>query len=224
MDGFGKIKSISIQKSFGDPPQKILKGIDLEIEEGGFVALTGKSGSGKSTLLYILSGLDYPTSGQIFYGDINIHQLDSEAIHKLRNLSVGFVFQSHYLLPELTGLENVTMPTRKNGLHKENEAYALHLLESFSVLHCKGKLPSQMSGGEGQRIAIARALIQKPKYLFADEPTGNLDSINGDKVMQIFQKINMEEKTTVVFVTHDPDYAAAAKRRIHLVDGKIADS
>jgi putative ABC transport system ATP-binding protein/lipoprotein-releasing system ATP-binding protein len=224
MDGFGRIKSIFIQKAFGDPPQTILKGIDLEIEEGGFVALTGKSGSGKSTLLYILSGLDYPTSGQVFYGDVNIHKLNSDDIHKLRNLSVGFVFQSHYLLPELTALENVTMPTRKIGLHKESEEYALHLLESFSVLHCKDKLPSQMSGGEGQRIAIARALIQKPKYLFADEPTGNLDSVNGDKVMQIFQKINKEENTTVVFVTHDPDYAQAAKRRIHLIDGKISDS
>lgn len=221
MASFGNIVANSIFKSFGEPEQVILKGISLRIEEGGFVALTGKSGSGKSTLLYILSGLDYPTRGEVFYGDTNIHLLESREIHELRNKYVGFVFQSHYLLPELTGLENVTMPTRKTGSQKEKEEYALHLLESFSVFHCRDKLPSQMSGGEGQRIAIARALIQKPKYLFADEPTGNLDTANGDKVMEIFKKINSENKTTVVFVTHDPDYAASAKTKIHLIDGNL---
>ncbi|MCW7466941.1 ABC transporter ATP-binding protein [Leptospira levettii] len=217
------IEANQIYKSFGEPPQVVLQDVSLQIKEGDFVALTGKSGSGKSTLLYIVSGLDFPTSGDVKLGGTSLLQMDSKALHELRNLSIGFVFQFHYLLPELTGLENITMPARKTGKQKLVEEYALHLMESFSVSHCKDKFPSQMSGGEGQRVAIARALVQKPKFLFADEPTGNLDTANGDKVMEIFKRINKEDGTTILFVTHDPDYAAIARQRIHMVDGKIAE-
>lgn len=217
------IEANQIFKSFGEPPQVVLQDVSLQIKEGDFVALTGKSGSGKSTLLYIVSGLDFPTSGDVKLGGNSLLQMDSKALHELRNLSIGFVFQFHYLLPELTGLENITMPARKTGKQKLVEEYALHLMESFSVSHCKYKFPSQMSGGEGQRVAIARALVQKPKFLFADEPTGNLDTANGDKVMEIFKRINKEDGTTILFVTHDPDYAAIARQRIHMVDGKIAE-
>ncbi|MGE8722586.1 ABC transporter ATP-binding protein [Leptospira terpstrae] len=217
------IEAKHIFKSFGEPPQEVLKDVSLEIAVGDFVALTGKSGSGKSTLLYIVSGLDNPTSGDVKLGGSSLVGMESAAIHRLRNLSIGFVFQFHYLLPELTGLENITMPARKTGKHKEIEEYALHLMESFSVLHCKDKFPSQMSGGEGQRVAIARALVQKPKFLFADEPTGNLDTANGDKVMEIFKRINQVDGTTILFVTHDPDYAGLASRRVHMIDGKIAE-
>lgn len=217
------IEAKHIFKSFGEPPQEVLKDVSLEIDVGDFVALTGKSGSGKSTLLYIVSGLDNPTSGDVKLNGSSLLGMGSQEIHALRNLSIGFVFQFHYLLPELTGLENITMPARKTGSHKRTEEYALHLMESFSVLHCKDKFPSQMSGGEGQRVAIARALVQKPKFLFADEPTGNLDTANGDKVMEIFKRINKEDGTTILFVTHDPDYAGLASRRVHMIDGKIAE-
>lgn len=217
------IEADNIFKSFGEPPQFVLQDVSLKIKEGDFVALTGKSGSGKSTLLYIVSGLDNPTSGEVRLSGKSLSEMDSKAIHELRNLSIGFVFQFHYLLPELTGLENITMPARKTGNQKRVEEYALHLMESFSVSHCKDKFPSQMSGGEGQRVAIARALVQKPKFLFADEPTGNLDTANGDKVMDIFKRINKEDGTTILFVTHDPDYAGIAQQRIHMVDGKIAE-
>lgn len=217
------IEATHIFKSFGEPPQDVLKDVSLEIAVGDFVALTGKSGSGKSTLLYIVSGLDNPTSGDVKLNGSSLVGMGSKEIHTLRNLSIGFVFQFHYLLPELTGLENITMPARKTGSHKMIEEYALHLMESFSVLHCKDKFPSQMSGGEGQRVAIARALVQKPKFLFADEPTGNLDTANGDKVMEIFKRINKVDGTTILFVTHDPDYAGLASRRVHMIDGKIAE-
>ncbi|TGL39752.1 ABC transporter ATP-binding protein [Leptospira perdikensis] len=217
------IEAKHIFKSFGDPPQEVLKDVSLEMNLGDFVALTGKSGSGKSTLLYIVSGLDNPTSGDVKLAGNSLIGMGSAEIHNLRNQSIGFVFQFHYLLPELTGLENITMPARKTGTHKALEEYALHLMDSFSVLHCKDKFPSQMSGGEGQRVAIARALIQKPKFLFADEPTGNLDTANGDKVMEIFKRINQVDGTTILFVTHDPDYAGLAGRRVHMVDGKIAE-
>ncbi|XDD45632.1 ABC transporter ATP-binding protein [Leptospira sp. WS39.C2] len=217
------IEADHIFKSFGEPPQVVLQDVSLKIKEGDFVALTGKSGSGKSTLLYIVSGLDNPTSGEVKLSGKSLSEMDSKALHELRNLSIGFVFQFHYLLPELTGLENITMPARKTRKQKLVEDYALHLMESFSVSHCKDKFPSQMSGGEGQRVAIARALVQKPKFLFADEPTGNLDTANGDKVMDIFKRINKEDGTTILFVTHDTDYAAIARQRIHMVDGKIAE-
>ncbi len=215
------IEGIGITKAFGNPPSVILKGINVSIDSGSFTALIGKSGSGKSTLLYILSGLDNPTSGQVFMDGVNFFELDSIAMHKFRNEKMGFVFQFHYLLPELTAFDNVLMASRKKGITAENKEHAAYLLEEFGLTHCREKFPSQMSGGEQQRVAIARALSQKPKLLFADEPTGNLDTTNGDKVMEIFRKINKEDKTTILIVTHDSDYANSVGQRIHLQDGLV---
>ena len=215
------IECRSIIKSFGEPPLVILKSLDFSIKKGEFAGITGRSGSGKSTLLYVMSGLDDLTSGEILLSGKDITEFTEVEMHTFRNLNMGFVFQFHYLLPELTALENILMPARKYRQEQKKREYALSLMESFEVIHCRNKVPSKMSGGEMQRTAVARALVMQPDILFADEPTGNLDSENGEKVMNIFHKINREQGTTIIMVTHEPDYAAMASRQIHLVDGTI---
>lgn len=213
-----------ITKSFGDPPAEVLKGISLTVNDGEFVAISGRSGSGKSTLLYIMSTLDQATSGRLAIDGREVNAMTSRDIHHFRNLYIGFVFQFHYLLPELTVLENVLLPARKTREVKARQNQALHLLQRFGIDAKKNKYPRQLSGGESQRVGIARALVMSPRYLFADEPTGNLDTVNGDLVMALFSEINKTQNTTIVMVTHDPDYAALANRQVHLVDGRIADS
>lgn len=215
------IEVIGLKKSFGQPETAVLKNIDLKIQERDFFAITGRSGSGKSTLLYILSTLDNPSSGQVSIDGMDVHQLSSKDLHQFRNQKMGFVFQFHYLLPEITVLENVLMPARKTNLHKTKEEEAKKILEDFSLSHCIDKLPGQISGGESQRVSIARALIMRPEYIFADEPTGNLDSVNGEKVLELFRKVNQDYKTTIVMVTHDSGYAKLAQRTIGLSDGKL---
>lgn len=209
-------------KTFGEPPTTALHGVDVNLQDGEFVAITGRSGSGKSTLLYLLSTLDVPTSGELEISGQNISDMTSEEVHRFRNLMMGFVFQFHYLLPELTALENTLMPALKTGRREERRPFAVSLLERFGLGDKTHRRPGQLSGGEQQRVSIARALVMEPRYLFADEPTGNLDTASGDIVMRILGGINREKKTTVVIVTHDPDYAAFAQRQIHLVDGTIA--
>ncbi len=215
------IECRSIVKSFGEPPLVVLKSLSFSVEQGEFLGITGRSGSGKSTLLYVVSGLDDLTSGEVLLSGKNITDFSSSDMHRFRNLNMGFVFQFHYLLPELTALENILMPARKYKLEQKKRDYALSLMESFEVIHCRDKIPSKMSGGEMQRTAVARALVMQPDILFADEPTGNLDLENGAKVMNIFRRINKEFGTTILMVTHEPDYAAMASRQIHLVDGMI---
>lgn len=215
------IECRDIVKSFGEPPLVVLKSLNFTVEKGEFVGITGRSGSGKSTLLYVISGLDDLTSGEVLLSGKNITEFSGEEMHRFRNLNMGFVFQFHYLLPELTALENVLMPARKYKQEQKKRKYALSLMENFEVIHCRDKIPSKMSGGEMQRTAVARALVMQPDILFADEPTGNLDLENGEKVMNIFKKINKELGTTIIMVTHEPDYAAMASRQIHLVDGRI---
>ncbi len=216
------IQCRDLVKSFEDPPLTILKSISFDVEKKEFLSITGRSGSGKSTLLYVTSGLDNITSGEVIINGKNIHTLDSREVHRMRNITMGFVFQFHYLLPEITALDNILMPARKTGQEKPRREYALFLMKEFNILHCKDKLPAKMSGGELQRTAIARSLIMEPEILFADEPTGNLDSENGDKIMQIFRNVNRELGTTIIMVTHEADYAKKADRIIHLVDGTIA--
>jgi lipoprotein-releasing system ATP-binding protein len=211
----------NITKSLGTPSQPILKGIDFDIEKGQFVALKGKSGSGKSTLLYVISTLDEPTSGELFLNGINISQLTPKELHLFRNEKIGFVFQFHYLLSELTALENVLMPTRKQGLQKKKEARAKELLDLFGLNDKMDNRPGQLSGGQNQRVAIARSLVMDPLFLFADEPTGSLDSANSDNVFKIFEKINKEFGTTIVMVTHDDDLSKRAQRVIDLKDGRV---
>lgn len=208
-------------KSFGMPPTVVLKSLDLEIEDGEFMAITGRSGSGKSTLLYSLSTLDPLTSGNLALDGRDVKSLTRKELYRFRNQHMGFVFQFHYLLPELDCEENVLFPARKTGQHEKARSYAIQLMEEFEIGHVRKKLSGQISGGERQRVAIARAMVMKPKYLFADEPTGNLDSVSGEMVISIFDKINREMKTTILMVTHEPDYAARASRQIGLKDGTI---
>ncbi|RHX77688.1 ABC transporter ATP-binding protein [Leptospira yasudae] len=209
----------SLRKTFGN--SEIIKGVSIDIEDGDYVSLTGKSGSGKSTLLYMISSLDPPTSGGIEIDGKNIYKMKEEEIHEFRNKRMGFIFQFHYLLPEFTALENVLMPARKAGLLKDSQSYAEHLLEEFDLKDRMDYRINRLSGGQAQRVAIARALVMNPKYIFADEPTGALDSANTKVVMNILEKVNRETKTTILVVTHDPDFASRTKRQIHLVDGQV---
>jgi ABC-type lipoprotein export system ATPase subunit len=215
------IKLIDVKKSFGMPVTDVLKGINLEINSGDLVSIVGRSGSGKSTLLYIMSTLDNASAGSVLFDGVDVTKMNPSEIYKLRNANIGFVFQFHYLLPELTVLENILMPARKHNLHKKMEARAIELIHEVDLDGKSNRMPSQLSGGEQQRVAIARSLIMSPQYLFADEPTGNLDSVNGDRIMKLFQKINNEKNTTLVYVTHDKDYAELAKRKIEIVDGVV---
>jgi putative ABC transport system ATP-binding protein/lipoprotein-releasing system ATP-binding protein len=208
-------------KEIGDPPVKILHDIDLGIKDGEFISISGRSGSGKSTLLYLLSTLDQPSSGNLTIDDKNIIEMSVEEVHRFRNLNLGFVFQFHYLLPELSALENVLMPARKTNLLDEKKEDAENLFKQFDIFDKMRKYPGQLSGGEQQRVAIARALIMKPRYLFADEPTGNLDTVNGKIVMNILKKANKEWRTTVILVTHEPEYAAMSDRIVFIEDGRI---
>jgi len=210
-----------IRKSFGQMKTEILKGISEEIKTGEMVSITGRSGSGKSTLLYIISTLDKPTTGAVTIDGVDIASLNSKELHRFRNEKMGFVFQFHHLLPELTALENVLMPAIKHGLTAEFKQRASDLLKEFGLGHRLNNRPSELSGGEQQRVAIARSLIMRPRYLFADEPTGNLDSINGQAVMNFFKRINETENTTVIYVTHDIEFSKMSHRQVVLVDGRI---
>jgi ABC-type lipoprotein export system ATPase subunit len=217
------IEGINIVKDFGSPPQRVLHGLNWKIIDGEFVSISGRSGSGKSTLLYIMSTLDRPSEGSVLIDGINLNTLNSKQIHSLRNLSIGFIFQFHYLLPELTVLENVLLPARNLNLIDAKKGYARELLSLMGIINLESRFPSQLSGGEQQRVAIARALVMRPSYLFADEPTGNLDTINANTVMKMIKNINKIEKTTVCLVTHDPDYASFADREIYLINGQISE-
>lgn len=213
----------NLVKSFGEPPVEVIKGINLQINDGEFVSISGRSGSGKSTLLYLLSTLDQPSSGIITIDEKIPEQMSVEEIHHFRNQSLGFVFQFHYLLPELTASENAFLPARKTKQQAELEPYINELFDMFDISHTKNKVPSQLSGGEQQRVAIVRALSMKPRYLFADEPTGNLDSVNGKIVMDILKNANREWGMTLVLVTHEEDYASMADTEVFLSDGQIVN-
>lgn len=209
--------------AFGTPPTRVLSDINLKIEDGEFVSLTGRSGAGKSTLLYVMSSLDDPTEGTVSIAGKNIAKMTSKELHWFRNTQLGFVFQFHYLLAELTVLENVLVPALKIHEEKVRKARAEHLLDQFGLIEKINRHPRQLSGGEMQRVAIARALIMQPKYLFADEPTGSLDTINAESVINILKECNSKEGTTVIMVTHDPDFAKMTKRQIRLADGRVVE-
>ena len=216
------IKATNLIKSFEASSPAVIKKINLEIKNGEFISLTGRSGSGKSTLLYLISTLDRHFDGEIHYDGKNVKDMSVTEVHQLRNRQIGFVFQFHYLLGELTALENVLLAARKANVLNEKKDFAYQLLKDVGLTGKEHRLPSQLSGGEQQRVAIARSLIMKPNYLFADEPTGNLDSANGDIVINLFEKFNHDFKTTIIFVTHDHEYAKRAQRQISLIDGEIA--
>lgn len=214
------IKCAGITKDF--PPQRVLHGLDVEIKDGEFVAISGRSGSGKSTLLYVISTLDQPSSGELWLDGRNVNAMTDREVHQFRNREVGFIFQFHYLLPELTALENVLLPARNLGMMEAKRDSALALFAELGIAEQTHKFPGQMSGGQQQRVAIARALVLSPRYIFADEPTGNLDTYNAGLVMKILRRVNKENGTTICLVTHEPDFAAMADREIYLIDGRIA--
>ncbi len=210
-----------VGKEFGEPSVRVLTDISLEIKDGEFVSLAGRSGAGKSTLLYILSSLDNATEGQIEISGKDITKMPDEELYRFRNQQMGFVFQFHYLIAELTAIQNVLMPARKYNEEIKRQARAEMLLDQFGLLNKKDRYPRQLSGGEQQRLAIARSLIMEPKYLFADEPTGALDTVNAETVMNILRDCSVKDGMTVLMVTHDPDFAAMAPRQIRLADGEI---
>lgn len=214
------IVATHLGKSIGQPPTRILTDINLIIEDGEFVSLTGRSGSGKSTLLYLLSTLDTSSEGNLVIDGQEVGLLTESEISSFRNQKMGFIFQFHYLLSELTAIENILMPAKKHKQENERRDYAEELLRKFDLFDKINRFPRQLSGGEQQRVAIARSLVMQPKYLFADEPTGSLDSISGDNVMKILCDVNAEG-TTVILVTHDVDFSKLAKRSIQLIDGRM---
>jgi lipoprotein-releasing system ATP-binding protein len=207
-------------------PVTLVKDINLKIAPGEFVSVTGPSGSGKSSLLYLLGLLDVPTEGEVLIEGQSTAGLERAELAALRLEKLGFVFQFHFLLPEFTVAHNVMLPMQRLGRlsEKEIKERAAELLDYFEIGEQGAKRPDQLSGGQRQRVAVARALANRPKIILADEPTGNLDTKNSDIVRDIFVRLAKEEGMTVVAVTHDIDFADAADRNIHLVDGMVARS
>jgi lipoprotein-releasing system ATP-binding protein len=201
----------------------LVRDITLSVAPGEFVAITGPSGSGKSSLLYLLGLLDRPTEGEVRLEGRDTAQLDQPAMAALRLARLGFVFQFHFLLPEFSALDNVLIPIRRLGRLREKPAreQAMRLLHALGLADAAQKLPDQLSGGMRQRVAIARALANDPALILADEPTGNLDTANAAAVFDIFARLTAEEGRTVLVVTHDAELAKRARRRVHLVDGRI---
>ncbi len=208
----------------GELDVPVLKGISLSIARGELVALMGASGSGKSTLMNILGCLDRPTTGEYWLDGEEVSRLSTDQRARVRNQKIGFVFQNFNLLPRTSALDQVTMPltyTAANLSERESREKAQVLLERVGLGDRIHHLPSQLSGGQQQRVAIARALVNNPPLLFADEPTGNLDSVTSREVLQMFQRLNDDEGITIILVTHDANVAAVAKRAIRISDGMI---
>jgi putative ABC transport system ATP-binding protein len=208
--------------AIGNREIRVLDDVSLSIAAGEFLAVTGNSGSGKSTLLSLLSGLDRPSSGRVRINERDITDLDEDDLAPLRNETIGFVFQSFHLVPSLTALENVTFPAE---LRKDKKAVekADALLNRVDLRDRSDNFPHQLSGGEKQRVAICRALINNPKIIFADEPTGNLDSTNSDAIIHLMRELYTEHHATLIMATHSKDIAALADRIVTLNDGRIAE-
>lgn len=198
----------------------ILRGIDLVIPQGQFVAIMGASGSGKSTLLGLLAGLDSPSEGDVLLDGVPIANLAEDKLAAVRGSKIGFVFQSYQLIPTLTAFENVLLPHELNA-HRDGKSKAAALLNAVGLADRMHHYPVQLSGGEQQRVALARAFVLDPPIVLADEPTGNLDSANGEHVLNLLTSRQRESNTTLVMVTHDPQIAGRADRRIHLRDGLV---
>jgi putative ABC transport system ATP-binding protein len=199
----------------------VLNDISLAVEPGEFVVITGSSGSGKTTLLTLLSGLDKPTSGRVFIDHQDITGASEDALAPLRNRMIGFVFQSFHLIPSMSALENIMFPAELRGL-PDAETKARQLLEQVGLSDRADHLPSHLSGGEKQRVSLCRAMVNDPKLLFADEPTGNLDSKNGRIVFAQLVEMKNEQGATLILATHNPDIAAAADRVLVLRDGRLS--
>lgn len=217
-----EIRQLKKDYHIGEVTVHALRGVDLQIKEGEFVAIMGVSGSGKSTMLNILGCLDKPTSGDYFLDGVNVNTMNKDELARLRNKKLGFVFQAYNLLPRTTALENVELPLFYNSRVKSKERLerSVNALEAVGLKSRMGHMPNQLSGGQQQRVAIARSLVNDPVLILADEPTGNLDTRTSYELMELFQDLN-DKGRTIVFVTHEPDIARFAKRNVLFRDGKI---
>jgi lipoprotein-releasing system ATP-binding protein len=210
----------NIYKKFG--PVEVLKGVDIEVTKGEVVSIVGPSGSGKSTLLHILGTLDKPDQGEVFLEDTNMTKLEGRKLAAFRNKHIGFVFQFHHLLPEFSAIENVCIPGWLSSRSKsEVKKRAEELLKLLGLSHRLDNKPNQMSGGEQQRVAVARALINQPDIVFADEPTGNLDTANAKELHELFFDLRSKFQQTFLIVTHNVELAELSDRVLHMKDGKI---
>jgi putative ABC transport system ATP-binding protein len=217
-----ELRNVSKIYRLGEEVIRALDDISLDIEQGEFISIIGPSGSGKSTLMHILGCLDSPTHGTINLDGVMIHAASPRQLAAIRNRKIGFVFQFFNLLPKLNVVQNVELPMIYSGIPgKERRQRAMTALEEVSLANRARHRPSQLSGGQQQRAAIARALVNNPRIVFADEPTGNLDSHTGEAILQLFQKLSQEGRT-IILVTHDPEIAAVTPRRIEIRDGRIA--
>ncbi len=219
-----QIQADNISKIYGTGENKVtaLKSASMTIFEGDFISITGPSGSGKSTLLHIISGLDNPTSGTVLYDTTDIHNGSDKTLSAFRRQKIGFIFQQFNLLPVLTARENIIMPLLLDK-KKPDEIYLQELSSLLGLENRLSHLPNELSGGQQQRAAIARALIAKPDIIFADEPTGNLDSKNGNEVMKMLCDIRKKMNKTLVVITHDPRVAEMADRQFTIIDGELSE-
>ncbi|MDC6476010.1 ABC transporter ATP-binding protein [Candidatus Pelagibacter sp.] len=220
MDSLLNLKNVNLKYQIGNDTIKVLKNINLETKKNESISIVGESGSGKTSLIMLAGGLEKVTSGKIFFEDQEISKMSEDETSKIRRKNIGIVFQSFYLIPNYTAVENVALTLELNNLKNPNKR-AKELLDRFGLKNRFNNLPSQLSGGEQQRVAIARAIAMKPKLILADEPTGNLDSENSQMIADILFKYIKEEKSSLIMVTHDPKLANKAKRKIKIKDGKI---
>jgi putative ABC transport system ATP-binding protein len=218
------IEARNIKKSYGRNESKFeaLKGVDLKVEKGESVAIIGKSGSGKSTFMHILALLDKPTSGEIYLNDQNVSSISKKELDKTRNKEFGFVFQQFFMNPKDTVLNNVMLPLKIGGVSgAKRKNMALEALKAVELEEKINNKANNLSGGQKQRVCIARALVNNPQIIFADEPTGNLDTATGEKIEELLFNLNKEKGITLIIVTHDPELAARCERQIHVRDGRI---
>ncbi len=214
------LRAENIHKRFGDV--EILKGVDLEVKKGEVVSIVGSSGAGKTTLLQVLGSLSKADQGNVYYDSVNLGSLKNKALSDFRNKNIGFVFQFHHLLAEFTAIENICMPALIRGESKKSaEEKAKKLLEKLNLSHRANHKPSELSGGEQQRVATARALINQPQVIFADEPSGNLDSKNADELHQLFFDLRDEFQQTFIIVTHNRELSKKCDRTYEMQDGLI---
>lgn len=216
------LKARQIKKYYGKNENltKALDGVDLNINQGEFVAIIGASGSGKSTLLNMIGGLDNPTSGEVQIGGKDIGNMNADELTVFRRRNIGFIFQNYNLIPVLNVLENITLPIELDG-KSPDESFITEIIDILGLKEKIYKMPSQLSGGQQQRVAIARALANKPSIILADEPTGNLDSVTSEEVLDLMKKMSEQFHQTIVMITHDPNIASKADRTIKISDGKV---
>lgn len=224
MGAFIQVRDLYKYYKMGDAIIKALDGVSLEIDQGEVVCLLGTSGSGKSTLLNLMAGLEKPTKGEIVISGIHLEKLSEEAVTKFRQLNIGFVFQSYNLIPTLTAAENVSLGLTFKGLgRKERDAMALDILDKVGLADRAHHRPNELSGGQQQRVSIARAFVDSPKIIFADEPTGNLDTRTSMEVMELMTSMAAQKNQTLIIVTHDEEITAFGSHILRMRDGKIEE-